>query len=276
MDYLREARGVLKAWVRHERAKLRQLSLAAAADRLARRVRRLEALFRGFDPNEPRDESGRWTTGGGGGHGGADQGEGRQRQRHPMPPREREKRFRMAKRYRSPAVRRLVLAGVAREGQVAAAVRGVNLLDSEPADVVVARDANGEAVSTVEGVRKVMAQREHAVKVLRSKQSTAEQKAAAEKVLGQVFELIEVKTILRSPRNAVRMTSAAKRRKERWRERFGAEFHVVALDDRRGKRHTGHRVYVAAATLAGHLPLSRMDRVDSLADVLGFIQGATR
>jgi hypothetical protein len=262
---------------------LEQALLQLSARRTLHTLWRVKRLLRRFDPNEPRrpagtEGAGEWTSGGGGGGAGAgaDQGEGRQRQRHPMPAREREKRFRVARRYRSAAVRRLVLAGVAREGQLAAAIGAVVLPDSEPADLVVAHDAEGKPITTVEGVRHAMAQREHAVKVLKSRRASAEQREQAERVLSQPMEFVEVKTLLQTPRSSVRMSAAARKRKERWRERFGVEFHVVAIDDRRGRKWSGHRVYVSAASLNPSHRLAEMDRADSMADVLGFIAGAVR
>jgi hypothetical protein len=277
MDYIAETRGLLKAWVRHEKAKLRQLSLAAAADRLARRVRRLDALFRGFSPDEPRKPAGgpgggEWTSSGGG-HGGGDQGdhgEGRQRQpagKHARP----DKPLKAAARYRDPARRLRVLRAVKAEGELSEAVAGHWMPDSLPFDVLVCRDADGKAITEPAAVRQFLRAREHAARLVSRQGTPPAAKEAARRVLSLVCEAIEVKTLLTSAKSAVHMSGAARARKERWAARFQAAYHVVALDKRRGRKASGHEVYLWRGELSGTHNLSSGQKVPDLAGVLGEI-----
>jgi hypothetical protein len=270
MDYLKEARGVLKAWVRHEKAKLRQLSLAAAADRLARRVRRLDALCRGFDPDEPRRPAGgpgggEWTaSGGGGGHG--DQGAtapGRKPSAVPS------KATRAAGRLRNLARRRRVLKAIRAEGELADAINACWLEDSEPADLAFALDSRGRRITEPARLKEWLRRREVLVRVVNDPSRTAEDRRRAEEGLQSApLHFIEVKTLCTSEKDAVHMTGPARRRKEGWAEKYGAHFHVVALDRRRGRKFSGGVAYVAADELAGTFRLSAMARVDSLGAVL--------
>src|SRR5437764_516539 len=66
------------------------------------------------------------------------------------------------------AGRRLrALRGVRNESELAEAIGGFNLPDSEPADVVHLLDAAGKPVTSAEGIRHALRQRERAVKALR-------------------------------------------------------------------------------------------------------------
>src|SRR5262249_13756074 len=110
--------------------------------------------------------------------------------------------------------------------------------------------------------------REMLARIANDKRQPEERRAQADRALaGMPCHFFEVKTLLVSAHGAVHMNKAARRRKERWQERYGAAFHVVAVDRRKGKKHSGHEVHVESA-LAGTLRLDQMDKVSSFAAVL--------
>jgi hypothetical protein len=187
------------------------------------------------------------------------------------PPPRAGKASRVAGRYRNEARRRRVLAGLKREEELAGAIGGINLPDSEPADVVYAEDARGQRVTSPLGLREVMRQRARAVQVYNDPQADAKRLEVAGRILSLRFDFFEVKTLLVAEASAVHMSAVAQKRKRRWQEKYGALFHLVAVDDRRGRKHSGHRVHVSSGTIAGTVRLARMDRVGSMADVLGAV-----
>jgi hypothetical protein len=178
------------------------------------------------------------------------------------------KAVRMAGRYRDCARRRRVIAAVRVEAELADAIDGYNLPDSEPADVIYAEDATGKRLTTRTQVKDFLSRREAAVRVLNNRNASPEARASAERVLELPCHFVEVKTLLVSAKSAVHMSHAARKRKERWQNRYGASFSVVAVDDRRGKKHSGHRIHVAVGELAGTFNLHQMDKADSLGAVL--------
>jgi len=194
---------------------------------------------------------------------------------HPqVKPRPRSKATAAAGRYRNHARRRRVIRAVRNEAELANAVGGFNLPDSEPADVVYLLDAAGRPVTTHQGIRDALRHRETAVKLLRGKAAGSEQRAAAEAVLGQPAEFFEVKTLLTSKSGKARMSRQAIARKERWMDRYGVAFSTVLVDDRRGAKHSGHRVYVAPGELGGTVDPAHMTRADDMAAVLRHVRGS--
>jgi hypothetical protein len=216
--------------------------------------------------DEPRDDHGRWTAGGGG-TGVTDKKTGTRKKPGAGEGGGAPKAIAAAGRYRNLARRRRVIAAVKREGELAEAVDGFNLPDSEPADVVYARDAEGRAVKTADHFRRFLDNRETAVKTLTSGKASPEAKEAAEKVLSLPCHFMEVKTLLTSETGAAHVSAKALRRKERWRDRYGADFHVVVVDDRKGHKHSGHRVHLAAGELAKTFNVARMQKVDDMASI---------
>jgi hypothetical protein len=144
------------------------------------------------------------------------------------------------------------------------AVEGANLPDSEPADVVHAHVGYGKDTKKVtdpKAVKGMLAQRARAVKVIQGDWSderfatenlTDERKAQyvewAEKTLGQPIHFFEVKTLQKASQNRVRNTAKALERKMDWEQRYFVFFHTVIVDERKGKKNSGHRVYVAPYT----------------------------
>jgi len=272
------------SWLVSERRRLdrrrERLALEWAALKLTRLEKRLEAALKGEDASghehKPPGPGGGQFTGpgdsGGGGTATADEDEGSAKPARPATTtHERPKQLRAAGRYRNPARRRRVIAAVKVEAEVARGVEGFNLPDSEPADVVVARDADGKPITTQDGIARVLAQRALAVRVLARRNADPRDREQAERLLALPCHFVEVKTLLVSRNGAVHMSKPARKRKERWQDKYGATFHVVAVDRRRGGKHSGHEVHVAAGELAGTFRLQHMDKVGSFGDVLGAI-----
>ena len=99
-------------------------------------------------------------------------------------------------------------------------------------------------------------------------------KRLAQEILTRRREAFEVKTMLTSEKHAVYMNPKAKRRKDKYADRYFVSFHVVAVDKRRGQKHSGHDVYVApyrdlSNDASGTVKLDAMKKVDSLAGVMG-------
>jgi hypothetical protein len=173
-----------------------------------------------------------------------------------------------AARYRSPMRRRRVYAALKAEGDLAEAVEGYWFPDSLPFDVLIARDATGSPVTSEGAVKTLLARRALAVRVLQSRKSSEEQRKGAEKLLSLPCEAVEVKVLLVSARHAVHMSREARGRKERWAAKYAAGFHVVALDRRKGRKHSGHEVHLARGELSGTHRLEHMEKVTDLAGVL--------
>lgn len=199
--------------------------------------------------------------------------------KHPLPkPAGKSKAMRQAHRYKEVFRQRRVAHAIRVEGELAAGIGGVNLPDSEPADVVLAVDAAGKRLTTPEQVRDFLRHRETAVQIVERKgpygpggvvgEPSPEMVAVAEAQLALPCHFFEVKTLLVSPEGAVHINADALRRKERWMARYGAPFHVVAVDDRRGGKHSGHRVHIAGYETAKTFRLEYMKRADSMGAVL--------
>jgi hypothetical protein len=64
----------------------------------------------------------------------------------------------------------------------------------------------------------------------------------------------------------IRMSARAVARKRKWSERYAADFHTVAFDDRRGRKASGNRLYYKAGV--GTARLGDMEPADDFEDVL--------
>lgn len=179
-------------------------------------------------------------------------------------------------RYTSLARRRRALGALKREAELAQAIGGVHLPDSEPADVVYAEDALGKRAETTEQLRDILANREIAARALLDPGASAAQKEAARRVLSVPLHFFEHKALFTREKDHVRMSAAAIRRKEAWVNRYLAQFHTTVTDDRRGAKNSGHRVHLAAETLGGTLRLDQMAKVASLGAVLEHLKETRR
>ncbi len=174
------------------------------------------------------------------------------------------------------------------ELECADAVEGSNLPDSEPADVVRLQNMNGTLVRDPQDVRAAMARRAKAIRAIKGdwsgegvmgvrEDATDERKAQivdwARRVLGgdgkpeSRVVFFEVKTLQKAGQNRVRNTAKALARKQDWEERYGVEFVTVLVDERKGKKYSGHRVYVAPG-VAKTTRIDQCEKADSMAAIL--------
>jgi hypothetical protein len=172
-------------------------------------------------------------------------------------------------RFTSPAIRRRILHGLRNEGQLAEAVGGLNLPDSEPADVVVLVTPGGEMVTNRDTVLSHLRQREDALKRLARAPGGPQSEQLREWLKGHALHFLEVKTLLTTARDGVRMSAGAVARKRRWERRYGAKFSTVIVDDRRGRKHSGSRLHFYGGV--GNIRLAAAEAVagfDGIADKL--------
>lgn len=193
------------------------------------------------------------------------------------PERAQPKALTAASRYKDVARRRRVIHAVKNESELAAAIGGHNLPDSEPADVVHMIDAAGQPITDHQAIKTALRQREEAVTALKTGRMPSggelgqQAREAYEARLALPAHFFEVKTLLTSKNDAVHMNAKALKRKERWMDRYAVSFSVVAIDDRRGQKHSGNRVYIAPHELGGTTRLAHMKPVE-MADVLKAVQ----
>lgn len=194
-----------------------------------------------------------------------------------------------AAKFKDVARRRRIIASLKTEAELAEAVGGFNEPDSRPADVLYVEDAQGNRVTEPDKIRNAMQLRDASVKILKTgkihtikdgkvvaTETDADEgyRQQAQDLLARRCEAFEVKTMLTSAKNQVYMNPKAKRRKDKYADRYFVSFHVVAVDKRRGQKHSGHDVYVApykdvSRSASGTVKLDEMKKVDSLAGVMG-------
>jgi hypothetical protein len=91
--------------------------------------------------------------------------------------------------------------------------------------------------------------------------------ARARETAAAPLVFFECKTlIVQQGAGAVHMSAKARRRKEAWVEKYGAEFVTVTFNDRRGHKHSGHRLYYRRGV--GSAKLSAMEKVNSFDDLM--------
>jgi hypothetical protein len=180
-------------------------------------------------------------------------------------------------------VRRRVLHGLRNEGQMAKAITAHNLPDSEPADVVWAISPEGELLEQAEDVKAFLARREAAVKLLADLGQHGDEArfhgrhaheaiARAREIVAAPLVFFECKTLItQQGPGAIHMSRKARQRKEEWSRRYGAEFWTVAFDDRRGHKHSGHRLYARRGV--GSARLAAMDRAADFGELMAKIEG---
>jgi hypothetical protein len=169
------------------------------------------------------------------------------------------------------ARRRRILRAHRVEAEVAKSVSGVQLPDSEPADVVVLFDASGKIVNQgwkengreytpAQVVRQSMRSRRMAVErfnqlVERWNDEIDQDSDEGKRIRAQIEEIgdgldktplyfVEVKNLQKSHKNSISMTAKALKRKELWAERYSGRFITYIVDDRKGAKYSGNRVYM--------------------------------
>jgi hypothetical protein len=229
-----------------------------------RDLRRVETLLKRFNPGEPRDEDGRWTSGGAGSGGRGDHGGSKPASGSKARP----KSVSLLTRLRSPARRRRVIAALRTESDMAQATSSWNAPDSWSFDCVYLEDAAGKPVTGRENVRRFLETRAHARRVLSRQGSPAAAREAAERILSLPAHAFEIKTLLVSKAGTVRMSRKARARKWRDAEKYGLAPHVLVRDGRRGSKHSGHDLYLSVAELSPSHNVAEMDKLDSYASAI--------
>jgi hypothetical protein len=170
-------------------------------------------------------------------------------------------------RFTSAAVRRRVLHGLRNERLLAEALGALNLPDSEAADVVLVVGPTGELVTDHKAVLSFLRVREDAVR--RASRMTPEERTAAglDAVLSAPVHFFEVKTLRTSARNRIQMSRHAAGRKRGWERRFAGTFWTVIMDDRKGAKYSGNRLYLRKGV--GNTALSQAAPVGDFSDLLG-------
>ncbi len=181
------------------------------------------------------------------------------------------KEVRMANRFRDVARRRRVLAGLKSEKELATGIGAHHGPDSEPWDVLHIADPLGNVITDPQHIKQALFVRAQAVERLKQPDVDEGQRAFLQKILDTPAHAIEAKTLLKTARNYAQMNPKALAAKKAWAEKHGVSFHTVVFDKRKGKKHSGHTVYVAPNTLAPTTNLASMQKVGNLGDVLNAV-----
>ncbi len=234
------------------------------------------------EADHPRADDGRFGEGAGEHSGeskpggkpkphGDSSGDGGKPRRQPKP---QTKQVARLNRFRAAAIKHRVRKGLRNEGELSQAIDGHNLPDSEPADVVTLVNPGGEVITNPEQIKKHLVTREHAVRKLADKDTPPEYKATLKEWIdGHELHFYEVKTLVtQSGSGAIHMSPAAVKRKKRWEKKYQAPFSTVAMDDRKGKKHSGNRLYYKAGV--GSSKLADMTPVKSFEEIVAKTQEA--
>jgi hypothetical protein len=255
----------LRRWLATRLAAARRVALALVLKVEDAQGHQHDALGRFTGPGggggaHAEDPAADWASGEG-----ADEAGSKPRQA----PRPRSKSAGRLNRFRACAVRRRVLHGLRNEAVLAEALDAHNLPDSEPADVVLLVNADGQLVTDREFIMNHMRRREDVVRELERMAPDDRVRPAYEQWLAaHQLHFFEVKTLItQGGAGAIHMSGAAVKRKERWAKRYAAPFHTVAFDDRRGKKHSGHKLYFRYGV--GSVKLSEMEKAGDFGDILG-------
>jgi hypothetical protein len=179
---------------------------------------------------------------------------------------------------------RRVKAAHKRELELAEAIGGFNLPDSEPADVMHVPElaADGSRTGrplklTSREARKLLADRAKMVVRMNSPETPERDRELIRHLLEvrQPVTFFEVKTLLKRNESKVSISREALAKKERWEAKYHARFNLVVVDDRKGHKHSGHRVYVQpeGESLSKTHRLEHQRKVGSMADVLAAATG---
>jgi hypothetical protein len=175
-------------------------------------------------------------------------------------------------RIRDQGRRRRVLAGYRAEAELASAVEGLQWPDSEAQDVTLLIDPGGELITDLERVQDHLRIRADVVKRLREGGLAPDyERRARDWLAAHRLYLFEVKALLTQVgAGQIRMSAKAAARKERTEGRYAAPFWTVAVDNRRGGKFSGHRLYLRRGV--GSARLAEMDKVADFNDLLTHLQ----
>jgi hypothetical protein len=166
------------------------------------------------------------------------------------------------------------------EKEVSQAIEGYNLADSEPADIMHIPEVDSAGNRTGKGAkfadqreaRAYLAKRARWVEVMKDEGQSPEERERARQFLEERSPLtfLEVKTLLKAKQNRVRITASALEKKEKWQDKYHARFLMVIVDDRKGEKHSGHRVYTQPEDegLSKTHALEHSRKVDKMENIL--------
>jgi hypothetical protein len=176
-------------------------------------------------------------------------------------------------RFRDAARRRRVLASFRAEAELADGIGAHQLPDSEPGDVVYLHDPLGKPIADPAHVKQALAVRATAVDRLKDPALDDAQKAFLRQILATPAHVFEVKSLQTTNRNYVQMNPKALAAKRAWAQKYGANFHTVAVDMRRGAKHSGHRLYVLPNTVTATTRLDAMRKAADPQELLRLVSG---
>jgi hypothetical protein len=177
-------------------------------------------------------------------------------------------------RFTSPAVKRRIAHALKNEAEFAQAAGGWNVPDSAAFDVIVAVDPGGEFIDKPDRLRSLLRQREDVRRRLKADPEGPQAGELRDWLASHQVIAVEVKTLWTAAAGKVRMSPKAVRRKQRYAERVGATSATLIFDDRRGRKHSGNRLYLKAGV--GTARLDQAQAVDDFGGVLDrLLQGGT-
>ncbi|HEY7311886.1 MAG TPA: hypothetical protein VH643_21155 [Gemmataceae bacterium] len=194
-------------------------------------------------------------------------------------------------RYRDPAIRRRIAHALANEARLAQAIGGFNVPDSWPADVMIVIGADGKLLSADPNFKskEFLNRREQAIDIQKNglkwpdergrrlswleeitegeaiRQVRKREADALREALRATVVFVEVKTLWTSAKDEIHMSRKATKRKTNWEKRYNATFHTVTFDDRKGKKHSGNRLYYKPGV--GSAKLSAMTAAPTFDDL---------
>jgi hypothetical protein len=169
-------------------------------------------------------------------------------------------------RFTSPAVKRRIAHALKNEAEFAEAAGGWNVPDSAAFDVIVAVDPGGEFIDKPDRLRSLLRQREDARRRLKADPEGPQAGELQGWLDSHTVVAVEIKTLWTAAADKVRMSPKAVRRKERYAERVGATSATLIFDDRRGRKHSGNRLYLKAG-----VGTARLDQAEAVEDFSGVL-----
>jgi hypothetical protein len=192
----------------------------------------------------PRDDHGRCLPKGAAGGGKAGGSAPAPPSGEPRQARPQAKHVAKLSHFTSPAIKRRITHALRNEAEFSEATGGWNVPDSAAFDVVIAVNPGGEFVDKPDRLRSLLRQREDALRRLKTDPEGPQAQELRQWLDSHQVYAVEVKTLWTAANDKVRMSPKATARKERYAERVGATSATVVFDDRKGKKHSGNRLYV--------------------------------
>ncbi len=167
------------------------------------------------------------------------------------------------------------------EKEVADGIDGYNLPDSEPADVIWQVDLAGNPIKPGDARSWMRKRREavHKIAEIESKPETERTEwentyieRASAGLMAEFATMIEVKTLQKSSKNSISMSKNALVRKERYKRKYQTEFSTIIVDMRKGKKYSGHRMYLAPLEIGKTIKLADCKKIESAKEAIEIIK----